>query len=56
MSRPRRHPAEVTSDRLADAYERWNGRLTGYELDAITKLRFALERIAEEDDRKAGKR
>lgn len=44
-----RHPAEVTSDRLHDAYMRWSGRLSGAELDAIAAAALALSRIAEED-------
>lgn len=43
----RRHPAELTSDRLADASERWNDKFTGEELDMIARLRFALDEIAE---------
>jgi hypothetical protein len=43
----RRHPAEVTSDRLAEASERWYDRLTGEERDMIGLLRHALEQIAE---------
>ena len=50
MGASRRHPAEVTSDRLGDHYERWVDRLTGEERDAISLVRFALERIAEEDE------
>lgn len=51
----RRHPAEVTSDRLADALERWPERFDGHLRDAIGELRFALEQIAagstEDEDR-----
>lgn len=42
----RRHPAEVTSDRLADHYERWFDRMDGQARDAITLVRDVLERIA----------
>lgn len=45
----RRHPAEVTSDRLLADYERWFARLTGAERDAISVVREALYRIEEED-------
>ncbi|CPR35953.1 hypothetical protein [Mycobacteroides abscessus] len=45
-SNARRHPAELTSDRLADASERWNDKFTGEELDMIGRLRFALDEIA----------
>jgi hypothetical protein len=43
----RRHPAEVISDRLAEASERWRDKFTGEELDMIGQLRHALEQIAE---------
>lgn len=46
-SSARRHPAELTSDRLADASERWNDKFTGEELDMIGRLRVALDQIAE---------
>jgi hypothetical protein len=45
----RRHPAEVTSERLLQAYERWYGRLDSGELIAIGTVREALWRIAAED-------
>lgn len=44
-----RHPAEVTSDRLHDAYMRWNDRLSSAELSALADAALALARIAEED-------
>ena len=47
MAREKRHPAEVTSDRLADASERWHDKFTGEELDMIGRIRHALEQIAE---------
>lgn len=56
MMRPKRHPAEVTSDRLLQHYERWNDRFTGYERDAISQIRDALLRITVEDDRKGERR
>ncbi len=43
----RRHPAEVTSDRLGDAVSRWGDLLTGKEKDMIAQLRDAFEEIAE---------
>lgn len=43
----RRHPAEVTSDRLLEAYERWYSKFTGAELDMISQIRYALLEIAE---------
>jgi hypothetical protein len=45
----KRHPATVTSDRLLIDYERFNDRFSGAELVAISKVRHALQRIAEED-------
>ena len=51
VRRAPRHPAEVTSDRLGDAYERWYHKLSGAERDAISIVRNALERIAEGSDR-----
>lgn len=42
----RRHPCEVTSDRLGDAYEKYHHLLTGEELDAISRVRSILEEIA----------
>ena len=43
----RRHPAEVTSDRLLDAVERWHDKFTGEERDMIGQIRQALFEIAE---------
>lgn len=50
MTPTRRHPAEVTSDRLLEHYEKWFDRLSGEERDAISKVRNALQNIAEEDE------
>ena len=47
MSLDRRHPAEVTSDRLLDAVERWHDKFTGEERDMIGMIRHALSEIAE---------
>lgn len=47
MQHTKRHPAEVTSDRLAEASERWCDKLTGVERDMIGCIRHALEEIAE---------
>ncbi len=44
---PRRHPAEVTSDRLGDAVTNWGDRLEPDELDMIARIRQALEEIAD---------
>lgn len=46
LPRHRRHPAEVTSDRLAEAREKWLEHFTGTELDMIGHLRDRLEEIA----------
>lgn len=45
--RAKRHPAEVTADRLGDASERWNKKFDGEELDMIGRIIHALEEIAE---------
>lgn len=45
--RIRRHPAEVTCDRLGEHYEEYFDDLTAGERDAISTIREALERIAE---------
>jgi len=47
----RRHPAEVTADRLGDHYEKWWDRMSGAERDALSLTRFVLQRIAEEAGR-----
>lgn len=47
--RRRRHPAEVTSDRLLAAVERWHDRFTGQQRDAIAGIRVVLEEIAEQE-------
>lgn len=44
---PRRHPAEVTADRLGDHYEQWFDKLTQSERDYIGVVRRALQDIAE---------
>jgi hypothetical protein len=46
---PRRHPADITAGRLLTHYERWFDRYYGNELVAISTVRAALQRIAEED-------
>ena len=42
-----RHPAEVTSDRLLDAVERWPDKFEGDERDMIGMIRHALQQIAD---------
>jgi len=44
----RRHPAEVTSDRLGDAVGKWHGKFSGEERDMVAQIRQRLEEIAEE--------
>jgi hypothetical protein len=41
------HPCEVTADRLLTTVERYGGKLSGEERDAIGLIRAALEEIAE---------
>lgn len=47
LTSTRRHSAEVTSDRLAEASERWHDKFTGEERDMIGHIRYALEQIAD---------
>ncbi|MEV1170830.1 hypothetical protein [Nonomuraea sp. NPDC049784] len=47
MPRPRRHPAEVTSDRLGDALDKWPNDFDGQARDAVAFIRQILENIAE---------
>lgn len=49
--RYRRHPAEVTSDRLADAVDRRHNEFTPEERDMIGRIRDRLERIAQREGR-----
>lgn len=46
--RYRRHPAEVTSDKLAEAVERWHEHFTPQERDMVAAIRQRLEAIADE--------
>lgn len=46
----RRHPCEVTSDRLGDHLSQYGGRLTGGECDAISHVRHILEILADVGD------
>lgn len=39
---PRRHPNEVTSDRLADFLDRYADRLDGGDRDAVARVRQLL--------------
>lgn len=42
-----RHPAEVTSDRLLEAIEKWHDKFDGEECDMIGQIRHALQQIAD---------
>ena len=46
----RTHPADVTADRLGKHYEQWYDKFDGREREAISIVRNALQRIAEQDD------
>jgi hypothetical protein len=43
---PRRHPCEVTADRLLDHLERYPEKFDGKARDAIGEIRFLLQEIA----------
>lgn len=43
----RRHPCEVTSDRLMDHLEKYLDKFDGKERDAISSVRFMLQEIAD---------
>jgi hypothetical protein len=43
----RRHPLEVTVDRLRDHYERYWELLTGPERDQLSHVIYVLEEIAD---------
>ena len=45
--RYRRHPADVTADRMADAYERYYDKMDGRERDDLSHIIFVLQEIAE---------
>lgn len=42
----RRHPADVTADRLSDHVTQWNEKFSGAELDDISFIIHALREIA----------
>lgn len=46
----KRHPAEVTADRLGEAYEKWYDKFDGAELDMISQLKHAFDEIAEQPE------
>lgn len=43
---PRRHPAEVTADRLGDHLDRYFDKTDGSMRDAISRVRAWLDEIA----------
>lgn len=45
----RRHPAEVTADRLMEAISRWGDKLSQQERDYISVITHALDQIAQGD-------
>jgi len=47
MTRIRRHPADVTADRLLEDVERWHDKFTPAERDALSLVRFVLQQIAD---------
>jgi hypothetical protein len=49
VSAPRRHPAEVTADRLLGHVEQWFDKFTPAERDELSHVRFVLQQIAEGD-------
>lgn len=48
--RTRRHPCEVTADRLGDHLDRFGQDLPGEDRDAIARIRFVLQEWAEGRD------
>ena len=47
MGKLRRHPAEVTADRLGDAVEKWFDKFSGEDRDAVGRIRYVLQEIAD---------
>lgn len=43
----KRHPAEVTADRLAEHIDKYHDKLDGAERDEMSRVRFILYEIAE---------
>jgi hypothetical protein len=43
----RRHPAEVTADRLLRHYEEYYEMMSGSERDELSHIRFVLQEIAD---------
>lgn len=49
MTRRRRHPADVTAQRLSEALDRWSEKFTPLERDEISRVIWALDQIADGD-------
>lgn len=47
MTRPRRHPSEVTVDRLHAVLDEYSEEMDGATLDAFGLVIFALDNIAQ---------
>ena len=47
MNDSKRHPAEVTADRLAEALEKWPDAFDGRDRDMIGEIRQQLQNIAD---------
>lgn len=56
MARRQRHAAEVTSDRLADALDKWPGFFDGRLRDMVGEIRAQLDMIAETQLSRGGPR
>ena len=50
MAKYRRHPAEVTLIRLAEALEKWPDAFDGAARDEVSHIIDILDRIAEGED------
>jgi hypothetical protein len=46
-SAAKRHPLEVTSDRLADFLDKYGGQIDGIDRDMVSRVRHLLETLAE---------
>lgn len=56
MTAQRRHPLEVTADRLRDAVEQYAMRMSGAARDDIGRVIFALETLVNETARDGNQR
>jgi hypothetical protein len=46
---PRRHPCDVTADRLLNHLEKYPEKFDGSDRDAVAKVRFILHQIVDGD-------